>query len=57
MLLQEHINDVRAEGKGRGIQRPRKRLKFKNIPMVVLLLFLLLTDYSNMAKIIAGRQK
>jgi len=25
--------------------------------MVVLLLFLLLTDYSNMAKIIAGRQK
>ena len=34
---------VRAEGKGRSMQRPRKRLKFENILMVVPLLFLACT--------------
>ena len=29
-------NDVRAEGKGRSMQRPRKRLKFENVLTVVL---------------------
>jgi len=33
-------NDVRAEGKGRSVQRPRKRLKFENVLTVVPLLFL-----------------
>jgi len=53
-------NDVRAEGKGRSVQRPRKRLKFENVLTVVLLLFLArtriasLTDYSasKVAKIV-----
>ena len=46
-------NDVKAEGKGRSMQRPRKRLKFENILTVVWLLFLActriasLTDYST----------
>ena len=33
-------SDVRVEGKGRSMQRPRKRLKFENVLMVVPLLFL-----------------
>ena len=33
-------NDVRAEGKGRSVQRPYKRLKFENVLIVVPLLFL-----------------
>jgi len=35
-------NDVRAGGKGRSVQRPRKkkRLKFENVLTVVLILFL-----------------
>ena len=37
-------NDVRAEGKGRSVQRPRKRLKFENVLTVVLLLFLVRTS-------------
>ena len=37
---QERINDVRAEGKGRSVQRPRKRLKFENVLTVVPLLLL-----------------
>ena len=46
-------NDVRAEGNGRSVQQSCKRLKFENILMVVLLLFLArmciasLTDYST----------
>ena len=38
----EH-NDVRAEGKGRSVQRPRKRLKFENVLTIVPLLFLVCT--------------
>ena len=33
-------NDVREEGKGRSMQRPRKRLKFENVLTVVPLLLL-----------------
>ena len=33
-------NYIRAEGKGRSMQRPHKRLKFENVLTVVLLLFL-----------------
>ena len=40
---QERINDVRAEGQGRSVQRPRKRLKFENVLTVVPLLFLACT--------------
>ena len=36
-------NDIRAKGKGRSMQRPPKRLKLENVPMVVLLLFLACT--------------
>ena len=34
---------LRAEGKGRSMQRPCKRLKFENVLTVVLLLFLACT--------------
>ena len=46
-------NDMRAEGKGRSVQRPCKRLKFENVLTVVPLLFLAhtriasLTDYNT----------
>ena len=36
-------NDVRAEGKGRSVQWPRKRLKFENVLTVVPLLLLACT--------------
>ena len=36
-------NYIRAEGKGRSMQRPHKRLKFENVLTVVLLLFLACT--------------
>jgi len=51
LLLSGAHNDVRAEGKGRSVQQPR-RLKFENVLTVVPLLFLArtriasLTDYN-----------
>ena len=36
-------NDVRVEGKGRSVQRPRRRLKLENFLTVVPLLFLVCT--------------
>jgi len=45
-------NDVRAEGKGRNMQRPRKRLKFENVLTVVPLLFFSL--YANVYKHMNG---
>ena len=58
-------NDVRAEGKGRSVQRPCKRVKFENVLTVVPLLFLAstriasLTDYraSKVAKIVVRHKK
>ena len=63
MLIRTYIykgahNDVRVEGKGRSVQRSRKRVKFENIPTVVALLFLVhtctasLTDYTTVAKVV-----
>ena len=43
VLAGEH-NDVKAEGKGRSVQRPRRRLKFENILTVVPLLFQLVHE-------------
>jgi len=37
-------NDVRAEGKGRSVQQPCKRLKFENVLTIVPLLFLASTQ-------------
>jgi len=37
-------NDVRVEGKGRSVQRSRKRLKLENVLTVVPLLFLACTQ-------------
>ena len=41
-------NDIRAEGKGRSLQRPHKRLKFENTLMVVPLLFLARTHSASL---------
>ena len=41
-------NDIRAEGKGRRVQRTRKRLKFENVLTVVPLLFLARTSIASM---------
>ena len=41
-------NDVRAEGKGRSVQQPRKRLKFESVLMVVPLLFLARTSIASL---------
>ena len=59
---QDRINDVKAEGKGRSVQRPRKRLKFENVLTVVSLLarthIALLTNYSDkVAKIVVRQEK
>jgi len=47
LFKQENINDMKAEGKGRSVQQPRKTLKFGNILTVVPLLFSL---YANVCK-------
>jgi len=44
LLVAGAHNDVRAEGKGRSVQQPRKRLKFGIVLMVVPLLFLACTQ-------------
>ena len=41
-------NDVRAEAKGRSVQRPCKRLKFENVLTVVPLLFLARTSIASL---------
>ena len=41
-------NDVRAKGKGRSVQQPRKRLKFENVLTVVPLLFLAHTSIASL---------
>ena len=41
-------NDMRAEGKGRSVQRPCKRLKFENVLTVVPLLFLARTSIASL---------
>jgi len=41
-------NDVRVEGKGRSVQRPRKRLKFENVLTLVPLLFLARTSIASL---------
>jgi len=48
LLLAGVHNDVRVEGKGRSVQRPRKRLKFKNVLKVVPLLFLAHTSIASL---------
>ena len=58
-LAQERImTKLRAKGNGRGVQRPRKRLKFENVPVSILARMRIasMTNYSKMARIV-GRQQ